>query len=179
MADPLTLSALTASALTEGIKFLYGQASELLKRKREGAPEVPDEAAALLESELRPLRPDSAVLERLRPELRAVRGLLTDYADEIEPATPEDDELLRRVDALRRLLEAIYGQAITFRGEPRPATGPLVEGALDVDAVAGYAAAVRARSIGGSAHVRGEATVGSVTEHGEVVGIDVDRIGDQ
>ena len=35
MADPLTLAAVGAVALTEGIKFLYGQAGETLKRWRE------------------------------------------------------------------------------------------------------------------------------------------------
>jgi len=35
MIDPLTISAIGAVAITEGIKFLYGQAGELLKRWRE------------------------------------------------------------------------------------------------------------------------------------------------
>jgi hypothetical protein len=33
--DPITLAALGAVALSEGVKFLYGQAGELLKRRRE------------------------------------------------------------------------------------------------------------------------------------------------
>ena len=35
MADPLTLTGVGVIALTEGIKFLYGQAGEALKRWRE------------------------------------------------------------------------------------------------------------------------------------------------
>lgn len=35
MVDPLTISAIGAVAITEGIKFLYGQAGEILKRWRE------------------------------------------------------------------------------------------------------------------------------------------------
>ena len=35
MVDPLTLSTIGAVALTEGIKFLYEQAGEVLKRWRE------------------------------------------------------------------------------------------------------------------------------------------------
>ena len=35
MADPFTLGAVGAVVLTEGIKFLYGQAGEALKRWRE------------------------------------------------------------------------------------------------------------------------------------------------
>ena len=35
MVDPLTLSAIGVVAITDGIKFLYGQAGEILKRWRE------------------------------------------------------------------------------------------------------------------------------------------------
>ena len=35
VADPFTLAAVGAVAITEGIKFLYGQAGEVLKRWRE------------------------------------------------------------------------------------------------------------------------------------------------
>ena len=35
MSDPFTLSSLGAVAITEGIKFLYAQAGQVLKRWRE------------------------------------------------------------------------------------------------------------------------------------------------
>ncbi len=35
MVDPLSITAIGAVAITEGIKFLYGQAGEILKRWRE------------------------------------------------------------------------------------------------------------------------------------------------
>jgi hypothetical protein len=35
VADPLNLSVFAVEALNEGIKFLYGQATELLERRRE------------------------------------------------------------------------------------------------------------------------------------------------
>ena len=79
MTDPLTLSALTASALTEGIKFLYGQAAELLKRKRERSTadsgdvtRQPD--APLLEGGLQQLH-RSGILQQLEPDLRELRRL--------------------------------------------------------------------------------------------------------
>src|SRR5947199_10744351 len=42
MVDPLTLSTIGAVALTEGIKFLYEQAGEVLKRWRERKNTVKD-----------------------------------------------------------------------------------------------------------------------------------------
>ena len=175
MTDPLTLSALTASALTEGIKFLYGQAAELLKRKRERSTadsgdvtRQPD--APLLEGGLQPLHPDPGILQQLEPDLRELRRLIADYADGIEPADPNDRVLLERVDALRRILEVIYGQRISFRGENRAGSGPLVEGAIDVGTVAGYAAAVRVKAATGVATIRGKAAAEEVGAGGEIIG---------
>ena len=184
MADPLTLSALTSSALTEGIKFLYVQAAELLKHRRErstadSADEARLPAVLPLEGSLEPLHPDLAVLQELEPDLLFLRRLISDYADEIEPADPNDDVLLEQVDALRRILEAVYGQRITFRGEHRPASGPMVEGAIEVGAVAGYAAAVRIKAVSGSASVRGEARAEEVRPAGEIIGVDIGQIGDR
>jgi hypothetical protein len=174
MADPLTLSVLGATVLTEGIKFVYNQATELLKRRREKAAEAPDVSA--LEGTLAPLNPDSAVLDRVEPDLRELRKVLQDYVDDIEPISAQDDRLLEATDAARRLLEAVYGQRITFRGEQRPISGPVVEGTVDVEAVSGYVAGVRARVVGGSAHVRGAVRADEVS--GTAVGVDLDRIGD-
>ncbi|MFI9007540.1 hypothetical protein ACIGNX_09955 [Actinosynnema sp. NPDC053489] len=181
MADPLTLSVLGAAALTEGVKFLYGQATELLKRRRERrdeAIEVSPGAVPELEGGLRlPLRADDAVLERVEPDLRELRRRLQDYADGVEAVASGDRELLESADAVRRLLEAVYGQRITFRGERRETSGPVVEGEIDVESVAGYAAAVRARAVTGGATVRAAVRVTEVGENAEVIGVDVDRIG--
>jgi len=48
MSDPTTLSAaaIGAAALTEGIKFLYGQAGEILKRWRERKDKAAQESTA-------------------------------------------------------------------------------------------------------------------------------------
>ena len=40
MSDVLSLAAMSAVALTEGLKFLYNQAGELLKARREWTPAV-------------------------------------------------------------------------------------------------------------------------------------------
>lgn len=174
MADPLTLSVLGATALTEGIKFVYNQATELLRRRREksaAAPEVP-----VLEGKLAPLEPDTAVLDRVEPDLRELRKVLQDYVDEIEPVSVRDERLLETTDALRQLLEAVYRQRITFRGERREPSGPVVDGTVDVATVAGYVAGVRARVVSGGAHIRGAVRADDVT--GTAVGVDLDRIGD-
>ena len=178
MADPLTLSVLGATALTEGIKFLYGQATELLRRHREKSAKAPVSApdVPVLEGELAPLDPDLGVLDRVAPDLRELRRVLQDYFDDIEPVDPSDDRLLEATDALRQLLEGIYRQRITFRGERRPASGPAAAGTIDVDTVAGYVAGVRARIVAGNARLRGEVRAGEVT--GTAIGVDIDRIGD-
>jgi hypothetical protein len=177
VADPLTLSALGAAALTEGIKFLYSQVTELLKRRRErpAAPPALPELAAKLE----PIEPDGAALARLEPDLKDLRRLLGDYVDGIEPVDPADQRLLETMDAVRRLLEAIYRQRITFPGEDRPESGPLVEGEVDVITVAGYAAAVRARNVSGPATIHGTGKAGEVAAGGQFIGADIDTIGDR
>jgi hypothetical protein len=178
VADPLTLSVLGGATLTEGIKFLYAQATELLKRRRErkaekaAKVETPELAGELKQ----PLEADAAALERLAPDLQELRRALQDYVDDLEPIDSGNHKLLETADAVRQILEAVYGQRITFQGEQRPESGPMVEGRIDVTTVAGYAAAVRARTLTGGT-VTGTAVVGEVTATGQVVGVDIDRIG--
>jgi hypothetical protein len=132
MVDPLSLAALSAVALTEGVKFLYGQATELLKRRRERRDAAKkDEAAAALPTAPEGLLDgaltvgeDVPVADADADRLKALRSQLTDYMDGIEPVREDDAGLLEAADALRGLLEAVYGQRITFAGEPgRPPTG--------------------------------------------------------
>lgn len=184
MADPLTLTVLGAVALTEGIKFLYGQATELLKRRRErkdAAKTIEVEAAAVpeLEGELKqPLVADVEALDRLEPDLRELRKALADYAEEIEPAEPGDQKLLETTDAVRQILEAVYGQRITFRGEQRPTSGPLVTAKINIDTVAGYAAGVRAKTVSDGV-IAVDASAKEVSEGGQFIGVDIDRLGEK
>jgi hypothetical protein len=181
--DPLSLSALSASALSEGIKFLYGQAGDVLKRSRErkegaasdevGTP--PEAARELLAGELAPLRIDFDAVDRLVHELRVLRADLGDYAQGIETVNPADTELVRAADAIRRLLEGAYGQRLTFAGEDRPESGPWIEGSLEVRELAGYAAGVRARLIE-AGRIRGSLSAERVEQGGQAYGLDVDRI---
>jgi hypothetical protein len=182
VADPLTLSVLAVEALKEGIKFLYGQANELLKRRRERKdgkaladdpvqvpPDVP------LSGALQPLRPDEDRLATLESELRELRNALVDYAGNDELIRNSDAELLRTADALRRVLEAVYQQRITFHGEQRPTSGPVVDGTIDVGQVSGYVAVVRARTVEGSANIRVQGRANEVS--GTFIGAEIDRLG--
>lgn len=188
MVEPFTMTAVGALALTEGIKFLYGQAGEVLKRWRErkaaGSEPAAEEAAKVVlpseafDGQLQAPRLHFEAVERLERDLRDLRGAVAEYAQGIDEVDPGNRQLLETVDALRRALEAVYGQRITFKGEPRPASGPLVSGKIDVGEVAGYAAAVRARVIS-SGQVTGEAKANRVEPGGQLLGVDADTIGDQ
>ncbi len=188
--DALTLSGIGATALTEGIKFLYEQASEVLKRWRERK----DPAAKATAPQPRVVEPIEVVLpsifegqtaavhihfdavERLEEQLRGLRKDIADYADGIETVDTADENLLQRVDALRCLLEAIYQQRLTFRGELRSLPGPVLEGRIDVEEVAGYIVAVRARKIA-SGHIKGDAAAKRVETGGQIIGIETDIVG--
>ena len=128
--DPLSVGVLGGVALTEGIKFLYGQVTELLKRRRDKAeeaavdpPAVPAGPAPVLDAPLSPRPVDLQVLAANEARLRELRRELADYADGLAEPDPADRRLMEQVAALRGLLELAYGQHVTFRGEQRPSTG--------------------------------------------------------
>jgi hypothetical protein len=135
MVEPFSLTAVGVLVLSDGVKFLYAQATELLKYRRErkearlaadAAPKL-QPPAHLLEGAVEPAAPDDARLAQLEDTMRERRLALAEYADGVADVDPADLELQRRVDDLRRVLEAVYGQRITFKGELRPPSGPLVE----------------------------------------------------
>ncbi|MGY1691979.1 hypothetical protein [Geodermatophilus sp. SYSU D01105] len=154
MVDPLSLGALGGAALTGGITFLYGQVTELLKRRRDRAeqaaaapPTVPTGPVEVLDGSLVERPVDLDVVAGNEARLLELRRELTDYADGLTRPDPADGRLLEQVAALRGLLELAYGQHVTFRGEQRPATGsPLEAGAST--AVGSYVATVTASGPG-------------------------------
>jgi len=185
MPDPLTIAAVGAVVLTEGIKFLYGQAGEALKRWRErkaagqaatAEPVQVELPPTVFEGQLENPRLDLEAVARLEGDLKALRAAVADYAQEIDDVDPHDRSLLESVDGLRQAMEAVYGQRITFAGEPRPPSGPVAVGEAKVDEVLGYVAGLRAkRIVGGSATGRLEAK--RVDKDAEAIGLDVDTIG--
>ncbi|MFJ8016731.1 hypothetical protein [Streptomyces sp. NPDC096339] len=172
MSDLLPLAALSAAALTEGVRFLYTQAGELLKAHRERRVEQPavDTPAIVTEPAVLPVA-EPAVVERFSEDLRALRADLHEFVSGVDEIDPSDEALVRRVDALRGILEAVYGVSVTFHGEARPACPQLVHGRVDVDAVAGYVAAVRADRASG--WIQGDVRAGRVEAGGEAIGVDL------
>jgi hypothetical protein len=183
----ITLAAVGMAAITEGIKFLYDQASELLKWRREkrkaaeGTQTTPSPQPTLMPRpeifEPATAQPsvDEGTLERIaEPMGELCDGLSGIVAGRIEVDT-NDAALVSRVDALRKALELVTGQPLTFRGETRP-EGPTVRGRVNADAVLGEVVGVAAGTIAAGTTV-GEVTAKTVHEKGSAVGVKVDRIG--
>jgi hypothetical protein len=184
--EPVTLTMIGGTVLTEGVKFLYAQAGDLIRYWRErrdakAGETVPEPSASppdgLLQGRLEPLTVDHEALDRVQEQIRDLRRDLLDYVEGTTPIRADDRGLLLRTDALRGLLEAVYQQRLTFRGEQREAAGPLIHGRIDVDQIVGYAAAVRIQLLRlGSGTVQGEARIGRVEEGGEGVGLDIGTV---
>jgi hypothetical protein len=183
--EPLTLSAVAGVALVKGIEFLYTQAGVLLERRRErraAAKEgratetesepVPIEAPDVLEGELGPVAIDDDELERRATELGVLQAALRDYAEGLDEPTPGDAELLRQVDALRLALEAIYQQRITFKGEERPPSGPILKGDVWAETVRGDAAGLRLGELVPGLRATGTGKATTVEEGGKLTGLE-------
>jgi hypothetical protein len=166
MSDPVSLAALSGTALTEGIRFLYDQAGSVLERRRDrrdrrdrkDTPEIVAEPRVLL-------APDEQRANELEDEIRALREDLS--ADGGELGT---EDLLWRADALRILLESVYRTRLVFVGENRPDAE--VYSDVEVNVLRGYAAAIRADAGTGS-RLRARLRVQSVEAGGEAVGVDL------
>jgi hypothetical protein len=158
MSDPVTLSiaGVGAVALKEGITFLYSQAGEILKewRKRKDNPElhtVEPKSTSLpdvFDGQLENPSIDYATVTALEPRLRTLYRDLSEYATDVEPVKPEDSQLLRTVDELRRCLEAVFDQHITFKGENRSRSGTIVAGHVRAKIIAGEAIGVEGEGTG-------------------------------
>jgi hypothetical protein len=172
MADALTLTGLSATALTEGIRFLYGQADELLKRRRERAGEERSETPPVVAQPRELTVPDPDLVERFRSDLEFFRTYLQPYVTSPEQASlaqgSTEPQLLEAAEALRRILGSVYQMPIVFSGERGEA---VVHGSVDVEVVAGYAAAIRAKGVSG--RIQGHARASRVEPGGEVIGVDL------
>lgn len=191
MADPLTLTVLGAVAATEGIKFLYGQASELLKAWRERRAAASAAAVASVESaesvesgealvvpviatEILDGEPvgDTVDTEVVAQEQRAfvqLAGALSPYAQGLAEVELDDAQLAEDAGRLRALLEAAYGQRFTFRGEQRERTGTRVSVKQVLGEVAGTVVGAAA-DVAGDAEVSVDQQADKVTQEGSVTG---------
>lgn len=169
--DPLSISALTA-ALAPTFTFLYARLSGLLDRRRGIAEETPEavETPEVLEGRLAPLQADPAVVDSRWSELLSLAGSLGVYERNPERLVPGDTVLLRDLERLRGLLEEIYGQRITFRGEQRASTGTRVR--QKIRNVTGTTVGVRTTDTGYSADV--DQDIDTVEAGGWVIGVQAD-----
>jgi hypothetical protein len=184
MVDPVTLSAaaIGATALTEGIKFLYAEAGALLKRWREKR----DIAATTKEEEITLTLPDvfgaseSTIrihfedIAKAEDSLRALRKDVMEYAEGV-PVDMANESVLEQVDALRRLLEAIFRRPLTFKGETRSASHAVAVGEASIDEVLGYVAGVRIRTMSAGT-ASGKVTAKKVSAGGQAVGTEIDTL---
>jgi hypothetical protein len=179
MPEPLTTT-LGTVALTEAVKFLYGQAGELFKRWRErrdtaktiqsqaSEPAVAELPAELFEGQLSAPQIYYDKLTRVEPRLKELVGKIAPYHIDPESIDAKDENLLKAIDDLRRTLEVIYQQRLTFKGETgRPPSGPFIEGEVDVEHALGDVAGVRIDKLT-EGTARGKATV-KIADKGSVV----------
>ncbi len=82
------------------------------------------------------------------------------YLEGIQDLDANSSDLLVRLDQLRKLIESVYGQRITFNGESRPPSGTVMSAKIEMGKVAGDAP-LRAREIG-TGTIDREATADSV-----------------
>jgi hypothetical protein len=187
--DPITLTSVGTVVISEGVKFLYGQATDLLKRwqdrkaddQKAGAPAVePVEVvlpAGAFEGQLQKPAIHYDALEMSKGQISEYRKALADYVDGIESIDPNNQQFLTSVDKLRALLEAVYQQRITFKGERRETSGPVIEGSIDVEKVVGDAAAVRVGWLK-AGKVTGEGKAKEVAAGGRFTVVEVGTSGD-
>lgn len=171
--DTVAIPALAGAALAQGITFLYGQAAEVLRIKREG--KAASQTTLTVPRAFEPvdiaLQPDSATLAARARDL----AMLLQIAQPFTTRQPEDldgtDEALRACfGRIREVLEDIYDIQFTFVGEHRPA--PRVRQAIDD--VRGRTTGMKIR--GANARAAGDVVqrVKTVHESGELTGIDID-----
>jgi hypothetical protein len=183
----ITLAAIGMAAITEGIKFLYGQASELLKWHREKRKAAEGtQVASSAQPKLMP-RPnvfepdptqasvDEGALERLAQPVDELCDKLSGIVTGRTEVVAGDATLLTRVDALRKALEVVVGQRLTLRGETRPEVqGPVIRGEANVKKVLGYAAGVAAGVIRGKVTLDGRVVADEVAPGASAIGTKVD-----
>lgn len=138
MSDPLSLSVIGAAVAAEGVTFLYRQADALLegwKRRRRRGPDlepgellaVPLEPSDALASPPSDAGADASRVQAAADELETLATALFPYAEDGRPLTADDRTWADSAGRLRELLEAVYGQPLTFRGEQRESTGADVD----------------------------------------------------
>jgi hypothetical protein len=167
MSDPLSMANLSATALTEGIKFLYEQAGELLKRRRDRAGAGATETPSIVAQPATLPTADPELVRQYRHDLRRLRSDLEDYVSGRSPVAASDNHLVDRTEALRRVVENIYGVPVFFAGESDQA--PKIRSSIDAGPVEGTIIGVQAEQAEGT--IKSDITVDTVHKDAEVYGV--------
>jgi hypothetical protein len=129
MTDFANLSALGTAALQQGIKFLYEQAGEALKwrRERRSKTAAPQPAAGpvppIFHDHSGPFTFHLDKIEAVEELLRPLVATLAKWAEGKEPVNPASLELIAATAALRLAMEHIFQRPLTFKGEQRASNG--------------------------------------------------------
>ena len=171
--DAVAIPALAGAALAQGITFLYGQAAELLRVRREekGAHRAVFAVPDVFEPWDSALRPDLGVLADRERDLRMLLQIAEPFI--ARPAADLDgaDESLRACFGhIRDVLEDVYGMRFVFRGESRP----IRRVRQTVGDVCGSTTGMKIRGATANTAVEVVQRVKTVHETGELTGIDID-----
>ena len=184
-----SLATVESSVLNEGVKFIFAQLTDLLRRLRErreqkhgASPPAPTDLVVAaqspeaLDGALTPSTVSVGELTRLEPQMRELRQQLADYADGIESADNQDVEFLALFDEARSLLEIVLGQRITFRGEQASASGTTIDAKVRASEIEGYLAGIRVRRVSPGTQVTARVEADVVRPGGSVIGVDAESL---
>jgi hypothetical protein len=177
VSDPLGFPVLAGSAITQAFGFLYGRLAVLLDRHdsrhdKEDHPDHEDRGREMGTAISGPA--DKAVLEELRPSLRALADILDVYDKNPEMLDGEDAMLRHHLGCLRAALEVIYHQRIAFSGEEPRSSGVNIE--QDADEVSGELIGLISREVSRSAQVGVSQKLKKIHKGGKAVGARITRI---
>jgi hypothetical protein len=190
MGEPISLALVGGLVLTEGVKFLFDQASSLIRAARDRraaakvlgseTPEVvvvPVPDTGVLDGPVA-ATVDGSLLDQENRRLITLSGALAPYANGDAEIDTNDGELLAAVADVRALLEALYGQRLTLRGENRERSGTQVDVRQVLGTVRGSAVGVEADSVqDATVHVDQSAT--AVEAGGSITGVKFGSVGGQ
>ncbi len=186
MADPLTWTVVGSTVVVEGIKFLYGQMTEVMKRlaakkEKPAEPATSPEPVALptvfaQEGETR--QANLATAEKLEEEMYQLHSDLAAYAAGLRKPTVGDPIVLEQLEALRKVMEAVYANHITFKGEKLPTSfdGPTVNADLRIKEVKGYVAGIRIKKMN-SGNASAKLDIDKVETGATAIGVEIDELG--
>lgn len=168
------LAGVAATALAEGVKFLYQQAGELLRswreRRRDAAPPPPRVLSAPAALTIGDAQPIEAA-----PDQKTEDALL-DLQDLVEPikngdVEPDSEAAREAIASLRDLVQAALRTSITFVGEVSPPV-EIEDVRVVAQRVSGRVTGVRARLSTGMQVRHVDVATGDVESGGEVTGVD-------